>query len=69
MTRQECRQAGMKTPPNLLTADHLIPRIHGGRDHISNIVAACFSCNQDRVKRDHGKPHVRVKAICVRVEA
>lgn len=29
-------------------ADHVIPRVRGGSDHISNLVAACSACNQSK---------------------
>jgi hypothetical protein len=25
--------------------DHVVPRLHGGPDHIDNYVLSCFSCN------------------------
>ncbi|WP_040569709.1 HNH endonuclease [Microbacterium maritypicum] len=34
------------------TADHVTPKAQGGRDELSNLVAACLPCNskkQDRV--------------------
>lgn len=30
------------------TLDHLIPQASGGRDHLPNLVIACYSCNHDR---------------------
>jgi hypothetical protein len=33
------------------TVDHFIPLNHGGRDHISNVVLACGSCNQRKGSR------------------
>jgi 5-methylcytosine-specific restriction endonuclease McrA len=40
-----------KVPANhgfACTAEHLIPRSHGGRDTSHNIVAACRRCNSSR---------------------
>ena len=34
--------------PNLATLDHVIPRSRGGGNHIPNIVASCFECNNER---------------------
>jgi hypothetical protein len=31
-----------------LTADHVIPRIQGGRTHVDNLVTACESCNKSK---------------------
>lgn len=33
------------------TAEHLVARQDGGKDGVSNIVAACWACNQRRHKR------------------
>lgn len=34
-----------------LTADHIIPRAHGGGDEASNLVPACRTCNSSRQKK------------------
>ena len=34
------------------TAEHIIPRSQGGRNNVSNIVAACLYCNRTR----HARP-------------
>lgn len=34
--------------PTSVTLDHVIPLAQGGDNHRSNMVAACFSCNQDK---------------------
>ncbi|MGC1270017.1 MAG: HNH endonuclease [Croceibacterium sp.] len=33
------------------TAEHLVPRSEGGKDHATNVVAACHTCNTRRHKR------------------
>lgn len=35
-------------PEEALTTDHVIPRGAGGRHSISNVVLACYACNQQR---------------------
>ena len=39
--------------PHALTADHIVPRAHGGTDEASNLVPACAPCNTSRGKRDY----------------
>lgn len=41
-----CGQPGTAADP--LTADHIIPRAHGGIDHRDNMRAAHASCNKKR---------------------
>ena len=41
-----CGRVG--TPENRLTADHVVPRAHGGRDERANLRAAHESCNKRR---------------------
>lgn len=31
-----------------LTVDHIIPKVHGGSDHETNLQTLCFSCNQKK---------------------
>lgn len=38
-------------PRRRLTADHLVPQIHGGSDEPENLRAACQSCNSRRGAR------------------
>lgn len=49
--KHKCRYCGKKgvgknSVP--LTIDHIIPRIHGGTDVVTNLVAACVDCNGRR---------------------
>jgi hypothetical protein len=41
----ECAYCGSKEN---LTLDHIIPKINGGRDKITNVLCACHSCNQSK---------------------
>lgn len=53
-TCQYCRQPFM---PKQLTLDHVIPRSRGGQNSWTNLVAACFKCNnlkQDRTPEEAG---------------
>ena len=38
--------------PNMVTADHLLPRAEGGADVECNVVAACLGCNNLKADRD-----------------
>ncbi len=40
-----CQYCGVSLPANELTADHVIPRSHGGATSWDNVVAACGPCN------------------------
>lgn len=35
-------------PPDDRTIDHIIPRVHGGKDSFTNCVCACKKCNIER---------------------
>jgi hypothetical protein len=48
-------------PEWLATIDHVVPRALGGRDHPSNYVVACQSCNE----RKGAKPTYRCIPIAV----
>jgi hypothetical protein len=41
----ECAYCGSKEN---LTLDHIIPKINGGKDKITNMLCACHSCNQSK---------------------
>lgn len=47
----KCAYCGRTPPQVVLEADHIEPKSEGGKDHISNLITACFDCN--RGKRDH----------------
>lgn len=47
-----CAYCGKSLEGDDATADHVVPKPAGGRDELSNLVAACRTCNgrkQDRV--------------------
>jgi 5-methylcytosine-specific restriction endonuclease McrA len=33
------------------TLDHIVPRVHGGSNHESNLVTCCITCNSARADR------------------
>ena len=43
---------GAEPPPNMATVDHVVPRSKGGHKLWSNLVAACFRCNNLRGDMD-----------------
>ena len=54
---------GASGPTELLcTAEHLIARNEGGNQALSNIVAACWHCNQTRHKRKNPPPRESYQA-------
>lgn len=45
-----CAYCGRTPPIVTLEIDHIEPKAKGGKDHIDNLIVACFDCN--RGKRD-----------------
>lgn len=43
-----CMYCGYESSDKELTRDHVIPRVQGGRDIWSNVVAACKRCNNHK---------------------
>ena len=43
-----CHYCGKTFPPDQLTMDHIIPVARGGTSDRSNVVPACFDCNQKK---------------------
>lgn len=43
-----CQLCGKRPPLSLLTLDHVLPRIHGGKTNWTNIVTACKDCNHKK---------------------
>lgn len=50
-----CRYCGCQTGSGYgednLTIDHVLPRSRGGKDHVGNMVVACFRCNHRKGSR------------------
>lgn len=46
-----CMYCGGGFPSHMLTRDHLLPLSRGGRDHWTNVVAACRACNHAKGAR------------------
>jgi hypothetical protein len=44
--RYTCAYCGERFAPHDLSRDHVVPRVQGGRDVWTNVVAACRRCNQ-----------------------
>jgi 5-methylcytosine-specific restriction endonuclease McrA len=52
-----CAYCGAKVTLRSVTKDHVIPRCKGGKDVLTNVVAACAACNgkkADRTLKDSG---------------
>src|SRR5262249_38889685 len=43
---------GISADEKALEPDHIVPRIHGGSDDLSNLQALCYSCNAMKRDRD-----------------
>lgn len=48
MTVLPPRRPGSRLTKTAATRDHIIPKIAGGSDQISNLVLACNECNNER---------------------
>lgn len=46
-----CHHCGGKFPAKVLTMDHLVPIIRGGKSTKGNLVPSCKSCNAARKHR------------------
>lgn len=46
-----CHHCGGKFPPAILTMDHLVPIIRGGKSIKGNLVPSCKKCNSERQHR------------------
>lgn len=46
-----CRYCGADQTKSLLQVDHVHPKAKGGGNHESNLVTACFECNQGKKDR------------------
>jgi len=44
----QCQYCNLRFGSNKLTLDHVVPKSHGGKFHVTNLVAACQDCNSRR---------------------
>jgi 5-methylcytosine-specific restriction endonuclease McrA len=44
-----CQYCGAQNVP--LTIDHIVPKVHGGKDTWTNLVTACIACNNKKGNR------------------
>ena len=50
--RFRCELCGISAEDKALQVDHILPRVRGGADDISNLQALCYSCNAMKRDRD-----------------
>lgn len=43
-----CAYCGKEPPNVILEVDHIDPKSKGGKDHINNLLTACFDCNRGK---------------------
>lgn len=43
-----CHYCGGKFPPRLLTMDHLVPIVRGGKSTKGNLAPSCKKCNSEK---------------------
>ena len=46
-----CHYCGARFAPDLLTMDHVVPLVRGGRSTKGNVVPACKDCNTQKKHR------------------
>ena len=46
-----CQYCSKKFPAGSLTLDHVVPKVKGGQSTWTNLVSACFHCNQKKGAR------------------
>jgi len=44
----KCSYCGKAPPTVILEVDHIDPKSRGGKDHINNLLTACFDCNRGK---------------------
>lgn len=50
--RYRCELCGISAEHKAIEVDHILPRIRGGSDDLSNLQALCYSCNATKRDRD-----------------
>ena len=58
--RNRCQYCGQPFPPQQLTFEHVIPRCQGGKTEWSNIVMACWPCNDAKGGRTPAQADMRL---------
>ncbi|GBE55506.1 CRISPR-associated endonuclease Cas9 [archaeon BMS3Bbin15] len=61
--KHKCAYCGKKNIP--LEIEHIIPKIRGGTDRVSNLTIACHKCNQkkgNKTAAEFGHPEIQNKA-------
>lgn len=56
-----CQYCGKRPPEVILEADHIVPRVEGGKDQLENLVTACFDCNRGKSDTSLRKTPEQVK--------
>ncbi len=60
---QRCMYCGMEFDNRQLTRDHIVPRVQGGKDCWTNVVAACERCNHHKGGRTPEQAGMELLAI------
>lgn len=58
-----CMYCGSRFAASQLTCDHIIPRVHGGEDRWTNVVAACARCNSHKGGRTPQQAGMELLAV------
>ena len=60
---QRCMYCGGEFPDFMMTRDHVIPRVQGGADVWTNVVAACQRCNHHKAGRTPEQAGMELLAV------
>lgn len=61
--RRMCMYCGEQCPVSLLTRDHIVPRVLGGKDQWTNVTSACKPCNQNKAGMTLEQAGMRLLAV------
>lgn len=63
MTRDKfrCQYCGRKFPMSKLSFDHVIPRCQGGKTEWTNIVTACYPCNDRKANKTPEQARMKLR--------
>ena len=61
----QCQYCGRRVPDVTLEVDHILPKVEGGKDAMSNLITSCFECNRGKgpVRLSEGAPSLNYRKM------